>query len=317
MSDKKTPPSDEQLSQLVRSQNLNKPLRWVIGLHVAFMVIAALGLPSLKKEPFDITQAVNVDLIAPTGEISAAPNKSKSPDPFKPNAKPVETKKPPVAQPEKPPNPVKSDAAKKDDIPTPIKKPDPIKEKKPEPKKDPIKKAEKKPAEKPKKPVEKKSRDDGAGSEAEQKEFNSVLKNLLDADAKVDNAAGNPVDAPYDPNTKVAGTAPTTSDVLALSEMDALKYQLAQCWNVPTGAMDAENLIVDLRIEVGPDRIVKVAEIVDQARYNSDTFFRAAADSARRAVFNPRCTPLALPPDKYDAWKNILIRFNPRDMFGG
>lgn len=329
---KKEPASNEQLSQLSRNQRLKKALYWVAGIHVAIIVVAAVGMPFRKKEPFDLTQAVAVDLIAPTGEISAAANKSKSQEAFKPHAKPVETKKPPAAQPEKPPSPTKSDAAKKEVTPVPpkpVEQPKPPEPKKEEPK--PVekkeapaieKKPEKKPVEKkpkPKptpKPTPKKSRDDGTGSEAEQKEFNSVLKNLLgDVDAKVD--SGNPVDAPYDPNTKAAGTAPVTSDVLALSEMDALKYQLAQCWNVPTGAMDAENLIVDVRIQVGPDRIVRAAEIVDQGRYNSDPFFRAAADSARRAVFNPRCTPLALPPDKYETWKDILIRFNPRDMFGG
>lgn len=328
---RKEPASNEQLSQLVRNQRLKKILYWVAGIHVAIIAIAAIGLPFSKKEPFDLTQAVNVDLVAPTGEVSAAANKSKSQEKFKAHAKPVETKKPPAAQPEKPPSPVKSDAAKKDDTPVPPKPPEP---KPPEPKKEepkPEKKEapaikkqpEKKPAEpkkeppKPKpKPTPKKSMDDGAGSEAEKKEFNSVLKNLLgDVDAKVD--SGNPVDAPFDPNTKAAGTAPTTSDTLALSEMDALKYQLAQCWNVPTGAMDAENLIVDIRIQVGPDRIVRAAQIVDQGRYNSDPFFQAAADSAKRAVFNPRCTPLALPPDKYETWKDILIRFNPKDMFGG
>ena len=56
---------------------------------------------------------------------------------------------------------------------------------------------------------------------------------------------------------------------------------------------------------------------MDQGRYNRDSFFRAAADSARRAVFHPHCNPLALPLDKYDIWKTIIIRFNPREMFGG
>jgi outer membrane biosynthesis protein TonB len=313
---KKETISDGQLSQIVRQENLKNPLRWVIGLHVIFIIVAAVGLPRLKKEPFDITQAVNVDLIAPNADVSAAPNKSHSKEPFKPQSKPVEKKKPPVSQPEKPPSTVQSDAAKKDDTPDPVeKKPEPVKEKPPEPKKESLEKAPEKPKVKPKPKTPKKSRDDGTGDAQEQKQFNSVLKNLLgDVDAKVEAPQGNPVDKPFD-DTKPQGEAPVTSDTLSLSDMDALKYQLAQCWNVPTGAMNAEDLIVDIRLEVNPDRTVKVAEIVDQGRYGSDDFFRAAADSARRAVFNPRCTPLQLPPDKYDTWKNILIRFNPKDMF--
>jgi outer membrane biosynthesis protein TonB len=334
MSDKNIPASDAQLSQIVRQENLKNPLRWVVGLHIAIIVIAAIGLPSMKKEPFDLTQAVAVDLVAPTGDVSSAPNKTKSPEPFQPKAKPVEQKKPAIAKPEKPPSKVKEEAAKKEVAPVPPKpaeQPKPVEakekieqkkeaiEKAPEPKKEPVKKPIEKPKPKPTpKPTPQKSRDDGAGSAQEQKEFNSVLKNLLgDPETEAEAPAGNPIDAPYDPNTKVQGTAPVTSDTLALSEMDALKYQLAQCWNVPTGAMDAENLIVDIRIEVNPDRTVKSAQIVDQGRYNTDEFFRAAADSARRAVYNPRCTPLALPPDKYQVWQNIMIRFNPKDMFGG
>ena len=40
----------------------------------------------------------------------------------------------------------------------------------------------------------------------------------------------------------------------------------------------------------------------------------AAADSAVRAVRNPKCSPLELPADKYDQWKRIDFTFDPRDM---
>ena len=314
------PARDEHLSELVRKQSLKRPVLWVLGAHLLFMVVAYFGLPHFREDPIDLSQAVSVDLVAPTGEFSTAPNKTKSPKPFVKDSKPKpEPKKPPIAQPEKPPSAVQSDAAEKREPETPIEKPEPVKEKTEEPKKEAVKPAEKKvKLEKPKKPAPKKSRDDGAGDEQEKKEFNSVLKNLLgDVEAKVDKPDGNPLDTIVDEAAKTEGKAPVTSDTLALSEMDALKYQLAQCWNVPSGAMNAEDLIVDVRIEVNPDRTVKDAKIVDQSRYNSDSFFQAAADSAKRAVFNPRCSPLALPPDKYDVWKVILIRFNPKEMFGG
>lgn len=310
---------ESQLSAANRQQTLKRALKWALGIHLAVIVIAALGLPSWRrKEPFDMTQAVNVDLVAPTGDISAAPNKAKKP--FVPNAKPQEKPKPtpPKANPEKPPTPVKSDAAKKEDV---VKKPDEEQLEQPKEKVEkPKKLATEKAAEKPsleKKPEKKKPvKDDGAGDKQKQEEFNSILKNLLGApdDATPE---GDKVDAPVDPTTKNSGTAPTTSETLQLSEMDALRYQLAKCWNIPSGAMNAEDLIVDIYIEVNPDRTVKSAEIMDQMRYNTDDFFRAAADSARRAVFNPMCTPLQLPPDKYDVWKEIRIRFNPKDMFGG
>lgn len=319
-------PQDAYLSELVRKQSLKKPLRFVTGIYIVFFIIAAIGFPQFakKKPPFDLTQAVSVDLVAATGDISAAPNKVRQEKPIVPNSKPKpQDTKPPAANPEKPPSAVKSDAAKKADVPKPKEKPVPPKPK-PAPKAEAPKKDATKPAakpkevklEKPKKQTPQKSKDDGAKSAEEQKEFNSLLKNLLgDVDAKADTPDGNPHPATVDPNTKVEGVAPTTSDTLALSEMDALKYQLAKCWNIPTGAMDAENLVVDLYLEMNPDRTVRSAEIMDTGRYSRDTFFQAAADSARRAVFHPHCNPLALPADKYDIWKTIVIRFNPREMF--
>ena len=46
----------------------------------------------------------------------------------------------------------------------------------------------------------------------------------------------------------------------------------------------------------------------------SDAFFRSAAESALRAVL--RCSPLRLPREKYDTWKNSTFTFDPRDMLG-
>jgi hypothetical protein len=101
-------------------------------------------------------------------------------------------------------------------------------------------------------------------------------------------------------------------DRLTLSEEEALRAQLARCWNIPAGAMDAQNLQVTIRAVINPDRTVASAEIVDNGRLG-DSFYRAAADAARRALF--LCSPLALPPDKYEQWQQITFNFDPRDMF--
>jgi hypothetical protein len=99
-----------------------------------------------------------------------------------------------------------------------------------------------------------------------------------------------------------------------VSEEDALRRQIAQCWNVPAGAKDIDKMVVEIYIAVNPDRSVKEVLIMDQARLATDKFFRAVAESAMRAVQNPRCSPLALPPDKYNDWKEIIFTFNPKDM---
>ena len=41
--------------------------------------------------------------------------------------------------------------------------------------------------------------------------------------------------------------------------------------------------------------------------------FMAVADSAVRAA--KACEPYSLPPAKYESWKDIVLNFDPRDMF--
>jgi outer membrane biosynthesis protein TonB len=40
--------------------------------------------------------------------------------------------------------------------------------------------------------------------------------------------------------------------------------------------------------------------------------FQAAAESAVRAV--RRCAPYSLPFEKYAAWQNVIVNFDPREM---
>ena len=120
--------------------------------------------------------------------------------------------------------------------------------------------------------------------------------------------AAAPIAAPdrrFNPNAK-----------LSVSELDAIRDQIADCWNIPAGAKGAEDLIVDIFVRMNPDGTVRAAEVTDKSRMRVDPFFRTAAESAIRALRNPRCSPLRLPLDKYDLWKTFTIGFNPRDMLG-
>jgi len=42
--------------------------------------------------------------------------------------------------------------------------------------------------------------------------------------------------------------------------------------------------------------------------------YGAAAESARRAFFNPQCRPLHLPAEKYAIWKDLVVDFSPKDI---
>lgn len=103
---------------------------------------------------------------------------------------------------------------------------------------------------------------------------------------------------------------------ISMSVIDGVRRQIERCWNVPAGARDADDLVVRIRVEMNPDGTPRTAAIVDEGAGRSDPSYRTAAESALRAVLNPRCHPFKLPPDKYGQWKSMTIMFNPKEMFG-
>ncbi|TVR82759.1 MAG: hypothetical protein EA405_06125 [Rhodospirillales bacterium] len=103
---------------------------------------------------------------------------------------------------------------------------------------------------------------------------------------------------------------------MTISEIDEVRRQIERCWNVPAGAREARDLVVTVRVEMAPDGRPRMAEIVEDRRLGNDGYYRAAAESALRAVLNDRCHPFRLPPDKYERWKTMTLIFNPKDMVG-
>jgi outer membrane biosynthesis protein TonB len=110
----------------------------------------------------------------------------------------------------------------------------------------------------------------------------------------------------------LGGRETTTGPKLTQTEMDALRGQIQRCWNVPAGAAEAENLKVSVQFKL--DRAGALEgrpEIVSGA--GSAGIERAAAESARRAIL--QCAPYNLPADKYEAWAEVIVHFDPKDMF--
>jgi len=72
-------------------------------------------------------------------------------------------------------------------------------------------------------------------------------------------------------------------------------------------------MAIDIRVCFNPDGMLQSnPEIVSRDRL-SDPFYRAAAESARRAVI--RCAPYRLPNDKF-VNQDITFHFDPKEMFG-
>ena len=103
---------------------------------------------------------------------------------------------------------------------------------------------------------------------------------------------------------------------LTISEEDAIRRHFEKCWNIPSGAREAGNLAAEIKVRFNKEGNVLDARILDINRMNRDLFFRTAAESALRAVLNPRCRNAPLPIDKYDKWKNITLNFDPKNVIG-
>ena len=116
--------------------------------------------------------------------------------------------------------------------------------------------------------------------------------------------------------TSLLSTDKGHSPVAGIADADYITAQIRPWWNVDVGAIGAQNLVVRVKIQITPDGTVTEAKLdVDEARYASDNFYRAAADSARRAVLS--ASPLKTPPGKPDFFKtyaSVTLNFNPKDI---
>lgn len=287
---------DHNRPEVTEPPKSKKALIISISLHLVVFLLIIFGLPHFRTEPV-ISEPVPIELVADIGEMTTTnkkpvdapkPKEEKPPEPPKKTEEPKKPPEPKKSTPEPPAEEVLKDPPKPD---KPVEKVDDKAEKKIEKKPEPKK-------EKPKK--------------TEQNDFDSLLKDLTPTEKQqpdTDQVAQKMTEPTPAPNVS------RFADTLSMSEMDALRQQLSQCWSVMAGAANAADQVVEISVTVNEDRTVANAKIVDQGKYNSNPFFRAAADSAMRALRNPICTPLNVPPNKYSQWHQMTIVFDPKEMF--
>ena len=100
-----------------------------------------------------------------------------------------------------------------------------------------------------------------------------------------------------------------------VSEIDILKKHISEYWSPPIGASGAENLIVDIFMEFNKEGYILKAEWVNKGFNANNSFYKAAANAAIRAVKDAE--PMPLPISKFSQWKTLTLRFDPKKMFGG
>ena len=320
------PPPEPPLPEAIPDGIGRRGLALSAVLHLVLGGLFIFGLPTLFHPPTLQEMPIAVQLVTMGPETRAThpnPNmpereaKPEVPVPGPPTPKPEPEAIPP--QPAPPPSAAAAPPAPPalpEQKPAPSPPPPPLPEPKPAPPPPPPKPVEK--VEAPEPTPERPQRTARIEAKAEAKkydpgQFDALLRNLA-----VQDSAPSPDQPPQKVRTASGAAssqprAPLGSQ-LSASEVDMVREQISRCWNIPAGARDAKDLVVELRVVVEPDGMVQQATIVDQARLASDPFFRAAAESARRAFFNPQCRPLRLPPDKYEIWKNMVVDFSPKDL---
>jgi colicin import membrane protein len=110
----------------------------------------------------------------------------------------------------------------------------------------------------------------------------------------------------------LGGEKNTGGDKLSQNEMDALRQKLGGCWSIPAGVDDADTLKVSVKFHL--DRSGQLQDRPQVVKGGAASGpGRTAAESAVRAV--QKCAPFNLPSDKYDTWSEIVVNFDPSDMF--
>ena len=274
-------------------------------LHVLVVAVAYFGLPILFDPPkIDTSPPMAVEIVMP----EEVPKKSVPKPAAQPEPEPVVPSPPPpldVAVPPPPP------LAMPEPAPEPVPPPPKVKLKpKPKPKPKVVKKA------KPKKPA-KVAR---VAPKPKRKppppdEFRKLLKDLT--------KRKKPAPKVVKEIPKGAKSQPTpVQSAYARRQMEnelskLVRQQIVPCWNIPGGAKDAQKMKIGVRIRLNHEgALIGAPRVIDRNRFNSDPSFRVVAESAVRALLNPRCSPLRLPYGQYEIWKDITFNFDPSEALG-
>jgi colicin import membrane protein len=110
----------------------------------------------------------------------------------------------------------------------------------------------------------------------------------------------------------LGGDKTNSAGKLSQNEMDALRQKLGGCWTIPAGVDDADTLKVSVKFKLDRSGMLEGRPEVVRGGASSGAG-RTAAESAVRAV--QKCAPFNLPADKYDTWSEVVVNFDPSDMF--
>ena len=278
-----------------------------IGLHVFFIIFAYYGLPSFKiKEPIESPIDIVEDTpISSKTSLKLGETKVKEVKEIKKVIKKEKVKKTPPP----PPAPSKKMVEKKN---AELKKKKEIREiaelikKKPKLKKKKVKKVSPPKVEKKPEKIKNKQKENLA---------KGILNTLTKPKKKVENS--KKVEKEHN-NTeilkkikKIAGNSnrqvQQTEIKLSVTDINKIQNHVTKYWNVSYAASEVK-MVITLKISTNVDGSIKSVKIYDKNLYQKDKFYRATADTARRAVLDS--SPLPLPKGKEKKFENFLFDFD-------
>jgi outer membrane biosynthesis protein TonB len=243
-------------------------------------------------------------------EVAAAPKKVETPAPT-PDPKVNEVKEvvkedtapPPEPEPQ-PTEPQPVEQAVAEEIPLPEQAPIPAARPKPEI----AKPAEKKPAPKPDAKKDTKAQETAKSKPQMESDFNAdevaALLNKTDA-------AGGGAKRSTD-QAALGGRTDTGGSKLSQSELDALRGVIQDNWLITPGMADAADVRIRVTFRLDQNGAL-IGEPEATATGGSPSAQQVLMSGAVRAV--RKSAPFTnLPPDKYDAWSEVVVNFDPSEL---
>ena len=124
-----------------------------------------------------------------------------------------------------------------------------------------------------------------------------------------------PSSAPNAPGPEMATPSNPSGFQMTSGEKNAIKRHLKPCWTVDVGSLSAD-IVVTLRWKMSPDgKLVAGSLRMIDSEGGDGSALRSAVQIAKSTVF--RCgnkMGANLPPEKYDEWQEIEVRFDPSEM---
>jgi hypothetical protein len=275
--------------------------------HAVVIGVLVVGLPSPMDPPTQTVIPIEMILLEEEPEPEPEPEQmaeevAPEPEPPKQEAKAVPEPVAPEPEPEPP-------AEEAEAEPEPEPEPVPPPEAKPEP--EPEKLAKPLPPKPRRRPKIKVAMPDKNKKHEQPKpdQLTSILRNVEKLRDQP-NRRREPM-----AKAQIRGAATLSASALEQNAMvRSIQEQLRNCWRIDPGARGAEDIVIEIKVLLNQDGSVHTVEIVDVVRMIQDGFFRSAAENAKRAI--SRCSPFRLPPRKYNVWRQLTLRFDPREMFG-